>query len=188
MLGIIICEDNIQQRVKIRKIVENKILIDELDVEARLITDSPYDVIDHIKKSKEVNIYFLDIDLQKDINGIELAVEIRKYDPRGFIVFITTHSEMTYLTFKYKVEAMDFILKDNVKEIDSRVRECINDALNRYGKIKEVESNLDSRFYRCHRAFIINKESIVEINRSERYALMRNGEKCYISARQISNF
>lgn len=54
---------------------------------------------------------FLDIQLEADINGIKLASEIRKHDPVGNIIFVTSHSELTYLTFVYKVAAMDFILK-----------------------------------------------------------------------------
>ncbi|WP_241960035.1 PfkB family carbohydrate kinase, partial [Staphylococcus gallinarum] len=42
----------------------------------------------------------------------KLASEIRKHDPVGNIIFVTSHSELTYLTFVYKVAAMDFIFKD----------------------------------------------------------------------------
>ena len=54
-----------------------------------------------------------------------MAEKIRDIDSLGYIIFITTHSELTYLTFKYRVEAMDFILKDNVNEIDFRINECL---------------------------------------------------------------
>ena len=54
-----------------------------------------------------------DIQLEADINGIKLGSEIRKYDPIGNIIFVTSHSELTYLTFVYKVSAMDFIFKDD---------------------------------------------------------------------------
>lgn len=48
------------------------------------------------------------------MNGFELAQEIRKFDPRGFIIFITTHAELSYMTFTYKVEALDYIIKDDI--------------------------------------------------------------------------
>ena len=54
---------------------------------------------------------FLDIQLEADINGIKLGSEIRKYDPIGNIIFVTSHSELTYLTFVYKVSQWILFLK-----------------------------------------------------------------------------
>ena len=34
---------------------------------------------------------------------------------------LRTHAEMSYLTFLYKVEAMDYIIKDNYKNISKRM-------------------------------------------------------------------
>jgi two-component system response regulator AgrA len=59
------------------------------------------------------------------MNGLILAQEIRKHDPRGFIIFITTHSEMSYLTFLYKCEALDFIIKDDFEEYKRRIHSCL---------------------------------------------------------------
>ena len=55
-------------------------------------------------------------DLGADINGINLGEEIRQLDPTGYIIFITTHAELSHLTFKYKVEALDYIIKDDFSE------------------------------------------------------------------------
>ena len=162
-------------------------------------------------------------------------VEPRKYDPRGFIVFITTHSEMSYMTFIYKLEAMDFILKDDEEEMKKRVYQCLMNADERFAskanalqtnytiktgdkritidfndimffetsannhkvilhctnriieynaRIKDIEKELDSRFYRCHRSFLVNKNNIKEIDIENRIAYMVNGEECLVSARQ----
>lgn len=73
-------------------------MIENLDMETGLITEDPYEFIEYIKENTASGIYFLDVDLKSDINGIQLAEQIREYDPRGFIVFITTHAEMSYLT------------------------------------------------------------------------------------------
>ena len=59
----------------------------------------------------DVGCYFLDIQLEVDINGIKLGSEIRKYDPIGNIIFVTSHSELTYLTFVYKVSRWILSLK-----------------------------------------------------------------------------
>ena len=167
-----------------------------------------------------------------------MAEKIREYDPRGFIVFITTHAEMSYLTFIYKVEAMDYIIKDNFKNIRDSIHKCILNANKKYlskttelqknftvkvqdkvismeydkilffetsptihkiilhgtdrsiefySKMKDIQDKLDSRFCRCHRSYLINKDNIKEINRSERVVYMINGESCLVSTRLIKN-
>ncbi len=132
MLKAFLCEDNKNQREKLTKIIEDIILIENYDIDLALSTSDPYELIYNIKETSNTGIYFLDVDLHSDINGIQLAEKIRKYDPRGFIIFITTHAEMSYLTFIYKVEAMDYIIKDNYNNIKQRISECINNAHNKY--------------------------------------------------------
>ena len=174
-------------------------------------------------------------ELNNKINGFKLAEKIRDIDSLGYIIFITTHSELTYLTFKYRVEAMDFILKDNVNEIDFRINECLSHIHKHINKeksdvktltltlddriikillkdivfietstnshkiiihesnrkteifttLKEISKNLDDRFYRCHRAYIVNKNRIKEINKINRIVYMDNGAECLASFRLI---
>ena len=92
----------------------------------------PYMLLDQVKTSQNTGIYFLDIDLNSDMNGMKLAQQIRLFDPRGFIIFITAHSELSYMTFQYRVEAMDFVLKDNPAEAKVKIRECLLNAMERY--------------------------------------------------------
>ncbi|MBK1811985.1 response regulator transcription factor [Clostridium sp. YIM B02505] len=132
MLKVFICEDNKEQLMNYKKIVSNVLLIENFDMELALATSSPNELIEYISGGTISGIYFLDIDLHSDINGIELAEKIRKIDPRGFIIFVTTHAEMSFLTFVYKVEAMDFIIKDNYKNIKERIHECIKNAHEKY--------------------------------------------------------
>lgn len=237
-MNIILCEDDLAQREKIKKCIKDYILIENLDCTVTLETHDPNEVINFIKGKKCTNLYFLDINLNADINGINLATEIREHDPRGFIVFVTTHIEMSYLAFLYKVEAMDFIIKDNIGEMAQRVRDCIDKAIVRYGnkegkncnevytvrigdrienipysdilffetsstvhkinlycknrviefygQIKEIEEVLDERFIRCHRAYLINKNNISKIDKTNKLVIMINGQTCYVSGRKLS--
>ncbi|MGL5352826.1 MAG: LytR/AlgR family response regulator transcription factor [Clostridium sp.] len=136
MLNVYICEDNKEQRDKIKRIVSDIIMIENFDMEILLDTDNPFSLLDEIKDSQKNGVYFLDVDLKSEINGIELAEKIREEDPRGFIVFITTHAEMSYLTFMYKVEAVDYIVKDNYKNIQSRIQDCLININKKYSSLK----------------------------------------------------
>ena len=132
MLDIFVCEDNDVQRQAIVQIIQNTVLIEELDMQLVLETENPYELLDEIRNSQNTGVYFLDIDLNSDMNGMKLAQQIRLYDPRGFIIFITSHSELSFMTFQYRVEAMDFVLKDNPAELKVKIRECLLNAMERY--------------------------------------------------------
>lgn len=132
MLNIFVCEDNNEQRQKFTKAIEDIIFIENFDMRIAISSEDPNEILSWIKSSKVNGLYFLDVDLKSSINGIKLAEEIREYDPRGFIVFITTHAEMSYLTFIYKVEAMDYIIKDNYKNIKERIHQCMINANKKY--------------------------------------------------------
>ena len=132
MLNIFVCEDDAIQRKSIVQIIKNTVLIEELDMQLILDTTNPYELLETVKTSQNTGIYFLDIDLKCDMNGMKLAQQIRLYDPRCFIIFVTSHSELSYMTFQYRVEAMDFVLKDNPAEAKVKIRECLLNALERY--------------------------------------------------------
>ena len=132
MLNIFVCEDDSAQRKNIVQIIKNTILIEELDMRLVLDTPNPYELLEAVRTSQNTGIYFLDIDLKCDMNGMRLAQQIRMFDPRGFIIFVTSHSELSYMTFQYRVEAMDFVLKDNPAEAKVKIRECLLNALERY--------------------------------------------------------
>lgn len=236
MLKKYICEDIEVQRDKMQQLIENIILMENLDMELGCVSGDPHRILEEVKETKDVGIYFLDIALGADMTGLILAQEIRKYDPRGFIVFVTTHSEMSYMTFIYKLEAMDFILKDAPEELGKRVHECILKANQRFvsahnkvqanfsvkvnekvftvdyddilffetslnvhkiilhcknrqmeflGKLKEIEKEVDGRFYRCHRSFLVNKDNIREIDFQKRVIRMAGGDECLISSRMM---
>ncbi|MGL9748949.1 LytR/AlgR family response regulator transcription factor [Enterococcus sp. DIV0170] len=137
MLPIFICEDNDTQRKAIEEYIQNYIMIEELDMEIKLSTSNPYDLLSYLEKNSIANgIYFLDVDLQCEIDGIKLGGQIRNTDIGGKIIFITTHSEMMYFTFKYKVEAMDYILKDDMQDLQKRVIEALEQARTHYQEDK----------------------------------------------------
>lgn len=239
MMNIYICEDTKEQLDKMTKIVSDTVMIEDLDMTLALSASHPDQILEAIKEETSVGLYFLDVDLQADINGIELAEKIRQYDPRGFIVFVTTHSELSYLTFTYRIEALDYIIKDDFNKSKNMVRDCILKAEERYrksegemvkcfhidsndkvihmdydkilffetspsahkiilngdnrivefyGKMKEIESQLDERFLRCHQSYIVNRDRIKEIQKKERLAIMDNGQTCDISVRGLKVF
>ena len=107
MLNIFVCEDDTIQRQTIVQIIQNTVLIEELDMQLVLDTKDPYVLLEKVRASQNTGIYFLDIDLGSNMNGLKLAQQIRLSDPRGFIIFITAHSELSFMTLQYREDAMD---------------------------------------------------------------------------------
>ena len=131
MLKVIIVEDNEKQRKTISEIIENTIIREKIDAKIIESTSKVEDVTACIKEIEDNFIVFLDIDLKQSINGIKLGEHIRERWPNCFLVFITSHSEMSYLTFEYKLEALDFIIKDNFAQMKGRIEGVLMKASER---------------------------------------------------------
>lgn len=126
MLSIFICEDNPQQRAIIEENINNVIMIEALDMKIGFSSKNPHKLLDYLQSnSVRSGIYFLDVNLNTDINGIELGSMIRRLDPNGKIVFITSYSELAGLTFKYKIEALDYILKDESESLSKKIHDVL---------------------------------------------------------------
>lgn len=150
MFDIIICEDNSYQKKQIETIIINEVKKLNLNINIALSTNNPENVIKLVENCKATFLYFLDIELESKINGIELAKMIRKYDPMGYIVFVTSHAEFTLLTFQYKVQAMDYIIKTSSNNFKNEIIECINEAYDDFInaniiKINQIPINIANR-------------------------------------------
>lgn len=51
-----------------------------------------------------------------------------------------------------------------------------------YGELKELE-NMDSRLFRCHRAFVVNVTNIVSVDRTNKIIVFPNNDECIVSRR-----
>jgi len=128
MLNIFICEDEKKHMDIIKKHIDDYVMIHELPMEIVCAANNPGKIISHLKNNPgEAGIYFLDLHLNADMNGIDLGTEIRKIDPRGFIVYITSDGESYRMTFKHKIEAMDYIVKGDAY-LAERIGECLYSA------------------------------------------------------------
>lgn len=136
-INVYIAEDNFAQRTSLEQTITNYQLFSDWELTLVYSTGSGEELLQNIDRKNQWNIYFLDINLEEDSelnNGFAVAQEIRKFDPFGFIIFITVRSELSFLTFQYRVQALDFIIKDPAVDIRERVHTCL----------KTVEQRLDS--------------------------------------------
>lgn len=131
MIPIYICDDEPLLIKQIEQLVTDQIMIAAYDMGPINTFTSPEQLLTSIEKNCKRGIYFLDVDFPGDINGFELAQKIRCLDPRGFIIFITAHDNLATETFRYQLEAMDYIVKGDKERLKIRIQRCLANAESR---------------------------------------------------------
>ena len=140
MLPLFIIEDNTAQRELIEKVIRDYIIIREMDVSIVLTTANPYECLGYLSKNPHLKgIYFIDIDLKMDMDGIELGRRIKELDPNGRIVIVTAKETMARLTFVHKLEALDYIVKESAAEVISKIEKCVKIAYDRWQQMSVEE-------------------------------------------------
>lgn len=126
MIDIYICDDEDIVRKQIRDDIEKKILIEAYDMKVVFSGRSPDDLIKAVwQNTQKQNVYFLDVELKDGVyDGFLLGKEIRKLDPHGTLVYITSFCNLAYRTFQYHLEAFDYIVKDPQNQADS-IGKCL---------------------------------------------------------------
>ena len=136
MVRIYICEDNPNHLKEISRHVRYFCSFSDWSMELVAATRYPDELLSEIIVDEEINIYLLDLEysLTSSMNGFELGKAIRRKDPIGYIIYLTSHVEMSYLTFQYRVNALDFIIKDGPDHWEKRLTDSL----------KAIEEQLDT--------------------------------------------
>ncbi len=152
MLPIYICEDEPSIQSHISSHISNYYAFHpEYEESAITLFSDPYQLLSALPETPAMGIYFLDIQLNSQINGLELAKEIRTRDPRGFIVFITSYSEYAPKTFRLQLEAFDYIDKDasNLNAMISSTLTKIHERYCHFQRNNQDNPRIELRCNRC---------------------------------------
>ena len=125
MIPVYICDDEPAVRASLEQIVAGQILILDGDMGPVRPLADPDALLAAQQEGPVPAIYFLDIDFPGRISGLELARRLRRYDPRGFIIFITAHNDLAFETFRLRLEALDYIVKGDRAAMTTRVQSCL---------------------------------------------------------------
>lgn len=157
MLNFMLCDDSISSLKRLYKMLESIFIKNNLEAQIVFSTQNPYDALDYINNNK-VDVSFLDINLNSDITGCDIADSIRKKDKNMYIIFLTGHLEYALLAYKYKT--FDFLPKPI---IDERLEETI---------LRLIE---DMTLQSSHFIKINNSKTI--LNANDIYYIKKNGMK-----------
>ena len=132
MLQAFIYDSDKKLRKHTETIVKNHILIHDLRIDLALSTDCPADILDHLKANQNKSgLYFLSLGLHHSATGLDLAKQIREYQPSAFVVIVAEEAKYAHLCFYHKISALDYIVKGTAS-VDRRLGECIDTAYTRY--------------------------------------------------------
>lgn len=143
MLPVYICEDDAEIRAAQEEYLRKQIMIGGYDMEIALCTGRPEEIIRAVKESPGRGIYFLDIELKGEpMDGFGLGREIRKLDSRGFLIYVTAFQDLAFETFRYHLEALDYIVKGNPKKLQEGIGHCLEVITERMRREKGEEREI----------------------------------------------
>lgn len=130
MIGIYLCDDEDAIRCQIQTALEKKIVVENYDMNIVCSTASAQELLNTLENGKQ-GIYFLDVDLKdKDWDGFRLGCEIRRRDPHGTLIFITSYGDLAWRTFQYHLEAFDYIVK-GTSPVGASAARCLDEIYTR---------------------------------------------------------
>lgn len=137
-MQVFICEDEKEQLFQLAECVRQQLLFKDFHADLALATSSPLELLEvceQIVRTDSDFLFFLDIDLKAECDGIQLAGRLKELYPQAKVVFITTHDEMMSLVFKYKIEALDYLIKGETILAES-ISQCLTTAFERFCNVE----------------------------------------------------
>ena len=169
MLEIVVCEDNYEYREMISVTLD--LLMSELKINGAVVLEcaSPDQVLVYLEQNSP-NVFFLDIDLNAALNGLDLASLIHEKMPDAYIVFISQYANLVFKSFK--VRPFDFLPKPITQNDLSDV-------------LSEINHDYQKRFDIEKPGFLNIKtgSKIYQIPKNEIVFLEKFGNKCIIHSR-----
>lgn len=130
-MKIVICEDDNLILEHINKTISNYAMINDWNFEVALADTNPDIILDYARKNKNIDCYFLDIDLGKDKQtGIDLGKKIRDIDPFAKLIYVTGYDDMRINVLDAMIAPFAYIIKD--KNMDTKLRVVLDKVYNQY--------------------------------------------------------
>jgi len=113
MLNFVLCDDSIPSLKRLSKMLESIFIKNNIEAKIGLCASTPHEALEYIGSHK-VDVLFLDINLNSNLTGCDIADLIRKKNKNIYIIFLTGHLEYALLAYKYKT--FDYLPKPIIDE------------------------------------------------------------------------
>ncbi|MBO5376141.1 MAG: LytTR family transcriptional regulator DNA-binding domain-containing protein [Bacilli bacterium] len=131
MINYIICDDNEEFAIKLRKIIENYMMNYDIDDNYHMFMDYGKEFKQKISKIEGYKVYVLDIET-KNGSGLDASRYIREEldDWNSVIIMITAHNELKYEAFGNRLFLLDFINKFD--DYEAKLKEDLERVMKNY--------------------------------------------------------
>lgn len=134
MINFIICDDNVMDAKKVKKLVTK--YMHKLDYKIYVYYDYDEKFLDVINKEMSNKIYILDIETPS-MSGIDVARKIRKNDYSSAIIFLTGHDDLSRVVAKSNLMCLNYINKFD--DLEGNLYKSLGLALSIVGKKRRVK-------------------------------------------------
>lgn len=145
MIKFALCDDNINILDKSQEMLNDIFTKNKFDASITYSTSNSKDMLDYLNSNK-IDVIILDINMNSNKSGLELADAIRKINKNAYIIFSTGHLEYAMVAYKYKT--FDYLAKpityNRLEETIIRLFEDINTQPKKYIKIDNKNTLIDS--------------------------------------------
>lgn len=111
MIEIIIVEDDEIAQQKIKEVVKKVLFKTNLDFNIKIFKKYCKELQSIINDNSKPKIFLLDIELNSNLSGINIANRIREDDWESEIIFLTNHDNMFEQVYRSIYKVFDFIEK-----------------------------------------------------------------------------
>lgn len=121
MIKIVIVEDDKNQQEKVKNVVDKIKFKTNEEIQTEFFTGYTKKLQNIIDDNTIHKIFIMDIELENNASGIQIAKKIREDDWDGAIIFITSHDKMFETVYRSIYQVFDFIEKyhDMSKRLES---------------------------------------------------------------------
>lgn len=125
MLNFVLCDDNLNILSKMKGMLESLFIKNDIEAQVAFSSDNAKDVFDFIN-NHTIDVIILDINLNSNISGIQLAKKIRENNKNIYIIFSTGHLEYSLLA--YSVKTFDYLPKPiTIERLDVTLNRLLED-------------------------------------------------------------
>lgn len=145
MIKFALCDDSINILEKVSKMLETIFNENNFNAVVTYSSTNTNDMLNYINNNK-IDVIILDININSNKDGLNLAEFIRKNNKNTYIIFSTGHLEYIMLAYKYKT--FDYLAKpltyDRLSETIVRLFEDINGQTTKYIRIDNKNTLIDA--------------------------------------------
>lgn len=124
MIKVIVIEDDKIQQEKVKKIISKILFKSNEEIKIEYFTKYNKDLQKIIDDNSIRKVFIMDIELENNVSGIQIAKKIRENDWESELIFITSHDKMFETVYRGIYQVFDFIEKYH--DMDERLEKDLD--------------------------------------------------------------